>query len=547
MGELPWSFHVAWQLSDMFAGWTGYTIRQFGQDPRAHLVPHPDVAQAVIETLGEDKTGPNFQLLTPALVQELEVLGEAIGVLEPADPEKVGDRPETAGRLVPVAQVPDKPIIDDMTWPDAAFVSHLAAQLDDPETMRAHRGGRIGRRLRRDRRELLAESLERALRFWGVVPTRRFTRPKDGPPEALLMLAGAVWDRVSSERDAAKPALMHVQGTDGDQYAQAPKALAPIAWAFGGAGEATLLDSTGSRIELDGDEYASTPAIARNLHRGVAFMPQGKRPQQLAFPVDLRTPLAGPFVLRAVQDTRHVVSTHASKALVYCLLTGRPDGQLVKATVGEIAQTLNPGRRIQKRDVETTIRALRELRSVGLVMPDGTDFALFDIRAPQGLDRQAEARWAYTANARVGLRELGADRAFKGNFLINFSGLMRLNGRQGLELRGYLNSCASWNDARRGRGVFNAKHMKALTHDEWAAVLNALSGEALDYLREHDQKKRRGLSEDRRRVNRAFETLEAQGLVVMEKTGRGRYRPMPPEALLEAWELMRKQGARENG
>lgn len=384
-------------------------------------------------------------------------------------------------------------------------------------------------------------------------PWAPFRQQADGPPKWLLALARAAW-RGKVERDLKPPAPLEfefIRGEDGDQYATVTKVAAGIGWSFG---------APGVGVEVDGDQYAEAPAPTRWVSRGCAVLPRGKRPSQMALEVGYQGNDTGILAVRALADTQHVISPGAAKALTYAMVVAPRGGQsaedlLCHATLEDMTSALHPGR-ARTRDMGTVAGWFRDLRGVEVVLPDGTSFALMDVRAPQDGRETPESPivFGWSLNAHAAFNQIKASdplRSFRGDFMINLSGGMRIGANHPVELRGYVHAAATWNEARsRDR---NKRYQPQFNPHEdletLAMRINAFSQAALDYRRDKRGNRVRA-SKDKGKVLRAFEALHDRKLAVLEVEGQGRrrrYRLSPPEALLEAHRTARARGQRKGG
>ena len=360
---------------------------------------------------------------------------------------------------------------------------------------------------------------------------RRWIDLENHKPLAAMAVCKAVWRRIQAEGAAPGAKLLQVTHL-GAAYVQVPKVLGGIAWAFGTSGEV-----------VDGDRYQAAPNVTRYVSRSIGLVPDGRIRQGL-LSVDVAEEA---LAVRVLTDTQAVVSGVGGKVALLLSVAARADGGLCKMTVAELCRALWPDvRRIQKRDRERALQAVRQLRALAVVLPNGVDFPLWQIAAPDvknpDPDLEVTFGWSTLATA----DELGGKVAsmLRGGFMLNFDGAMRLSGDHALELRTYVHAAAGWNEARRGDS-FEAKFAPKGTPDELAARVNALSAPALEHLREHGKGRKQSVADDRARMRLALERLEDEaGLIRLEKVGRDTYALLPPEAFLEAHRLMREHGRR---
>jgi hypothetical protein len=359
------------------------------------------------------------------------------------------------------------------------------------------------------------------------------------------LLAEALWiDQVKPLLDAGPPRPAMVKGKDsGDEYWKVDKTLGAISWAVAGMGN----------IDVDGDQYAATPAATRYLPRAHAVLPRGRRPSQQILGAALYDEPGGvSLISRTLGDTQALLGEDASKLSLLFMATG---AKFTKLTLGELVKTVTPnGRRIQKRDIERVARALRDVRGLGLVLPDDTDIQLFDVRAPRSPERADKGQtiaWSYSNNFADVLSggrctDSKTLNALRGEFLINFTAFMNFNGNQGLLMRHYLAACTVFNDSMGfgARAGYDPSAAPTFTREEWAAQTNSLSQAAVDLLTEGTTRARSASkARDLKKSDEALDALEAAGLIILEGPANAR-RIIAPDEWQEAHRLFRSGGAR---
>lgn len=344
---------------------------------------------------------------------------------------------------------------------------------------------------------------------------------------ALRLVAGALW------RESQKPSL-RIRGVSkhGDIYSTAPRLVAPMAWAFGGAGKAAPV--------IDGDQYGETPAVARYLPR-VATMRdlRNRPPAQRALPVEVDAPAE----LQVVADAQFVVNPFTAKVALAMLTLAPVDGGLASGELDELCRTVLPDGRIQGRDLERMAQALRDLRSLALVLTDDTAVTLFnDIRGPATPGAAKKKHRVSWSLSRLTQQVSGPGGEWPGRFLFNFSGAMRLSAHtESAHLRAYLVCAALWNGARPG-GELDPACIPALDVTGWADRFNLLTPAALE---SKSPAHRVRLSKDHKATRETLESLaDEHGLLTLEKVGRDTLRPLPTAALLEAYRATRAHGSR---
>ena len=401
-----------------------------------------------------------------------------------------------------------------------------------------------------------------------------------GQVRRYVSLATAVWfDLVRQdflrERES-KPLKVAAIRRSEQTYAKLPKVVPALSWAMGGDG------IPAKSVMLGMERYVAEPSLLSSA----TFVPKtwrllpdqrASKPHQTSLPLDPRStptpppaaasaqsPLADILPVAVVGSTGQVMSPSASKLALLALASEEViAGKLAKATLAELTQAIRPDlSRIQARDHEATGRGLDELRQLFLFLPDGGRVQLFDVTSPAN---PAAARPEMTVYYGVtkGL-EMTLLRAFagefrgpqlrgqeyRGSFLMNLSGAMRLPNNQPSLLRYYVRLAAAWNAAfSDNSGTFDMARFKALPLEEWAALANSLQAGTVDYLAakqagQETTDRRRQLSMERKRAREDLEALaEEHKLIQLE--GKGNLvRPLPPSDYLEAWELFRQQGGR---
>lgn len=374
--------------------------------------------------------------------------------------------------------------------------------------------------------------------------------PSQPKPSILLQFCKVLWI------DVAKPALdlTHspqfrlggVIPSDGAHYSKLPKVSGAMSWAVG--------RETGVEIdvdvEIDGEHYTRAPNLARYMSWGAATLRDPHQPSERQLAIELgdeEGDIELPFAPPALRGMPNLLSPVAGKLGLLFLTTTRED--IVQGTVGELAKKLFPHKsRLRSRDFIATARAIRELDRVKIVLEDDTSVRIFDLRAPsspEAATKDQAVYWAYSRQFLEALRyRLGP---LKGEFVMNFTGAMKLEGKRPSLFRHYMFACATWNDAKNPiTKRFDPNYLRAFEAKEWAAYTNTLSQSAIEYLQDGDLALRQKLSDDLRKVRRDLEVLEVEyGLIRVEKLDRQRFKIHPPEPLLEAYEMHRRGGHRK--
>ena len=331
-----------------------------------------------------------------------------------------------------------------------------------------------------------------------------------------------------------------MKGRDGDHYCKVGKELGTIAWAMGGAGS----------VEVDGDHYQKAPGITRYVTRSLAVIGgPPKRASQIVLPLELPEPDEAPLMIRVITDSQFIIPPRAAKLALFMMVTaGRePCG----GTVKQLYHALNPEHtgRVLTRDLQRVAADARALIPMRVVLPDYTDVRIFDIRAPVEPGKATADQFITWYHGQNFSSIVGQDGRIKGQFVINLTGAMRLDAsKEAPLLRHYLQACAGWNDAHGpGGGPFDERYTETFDIEKWAMRVNALSSQAVEYLRAQGKERRlrQKLSDDKRRARDDLARLEeVHGLLVVKELRGSRFQVLPSGGLLEAWALWRKGNAR---
>lgn len=389
--------------------------------------------------------------------------------------------------------------------------------------------------------------------------------PSDQPyPRFVESLAYVLWldvvlPRLEREKGASDGLSRRVVVVGGHEFAKLPKIVAPLSWAFGAPGRAA--------VEIDGDSYAKAPDVAADVaapkrtkvvSRSWALLPDKykSRPHQTSLPIGREGDSSEPMVLpiAITSATQYALTPAAAKTALVILadpLVRR--GGLACVSLGALAKTIHGGvQRIRARELEATAEGIASLRSLLVYLPDDTTVQLFDVQAPADKERAQGNMLLHlgltgTAVAVIGGDTLGS--SYKGEFLFNLTGAMRLPNKKPALLRHLLRGSAHWNAAfdPSTKGFAEYK-LPAYTPEEWAVLTNALPPSVVDYI-EQDRKGQRSravsLSKAKAEVKEDLaELAEEHGLIRIEKKPGGKLAILPPEAWLEAFAQHRKGAAR---
>lgn len=378
-------------------------------------------------------------------------------------------------------------------------------------------------------------------------------------------------DAKAAQRQAAKdeehPGLPMkvriVTSKSGDGFTRMPKIAAPISH---------LLSSGPLELaRVDGETYAAEPEAAKDAAAQVLrprnwdIVPkewtEGGDGRQLVIP-GLIEPESWPVAEYLVATATNAATAArglpqaASKLLPHMLAcVPQESGAIVKGTLQQLTEQLNPGRRVQPRDRERTgaaLAAIKSLRVVPNINGRARPMEFFTVVYDLSKDPESMVGWClnpFIADAMLGggkMEEAGGLR--RGFYLVNYSRLMAMDTKKPGLFPLYLRISAIWNDARYD-GVFHPERVKPIIVDELAFWMNALPRTAAEYLQgKKHEKGRKDLSEARLSILTDLQALKKEGLIgeIEAITTKGKpwtVRPMPPADMLEAY----KQGARGGG
>jgi hypothetical protein len=202
---------------------------------------------------------------------------------------------------------------------------------------------------------------------------------------------------------------------------------------------------------------------------------------------------------------------------------------------------------------------LDELRRLFVYLPDGSKVQVFyarSARSPENAKADMDIVWGlipdFVAILHAGI--VGGTlkgTEYRGEFLINMDGAMRIPAKRPSLLRHYIRAAAHWNAAFKpgSSGEFDASMMQAYTAEQWTAMTNSLPAGVVEYLGANDSTRRTSTqraqwSKARKAMDEELAELEATKLVTIAKEGRGRFKLLPPPVYQEAWAQSRKAGKR---
>jgi hypothetical protein len=383
----------------------------------------------------------------------------------------------------------------------------------------------------------------------------------------MLALATVLWhDRVRPQLEA--PTLQPIT-TDG--MAKVPKVVAPVSWAWGGgcleAGDCL------EAIVQDGERYGVAPELARDIAEGVALLPKShplitggwrKRPHQSSLPLGLGQGEQPLPVAMTEASAGGLLSPLASKLMLLAMADPRVlGGGLVRVTVDELARALYPNaQRIQPPARNRVVEAAEEMGGLHIYNPEALNMPrVFEVtarvaRRPDGSPEPDAQIWLGFSKAFERAWPDFTRGRYAGEFLVNLTGALGLDNRKPQLLRHYIRACAAWNASYLPGtdGRFNPAALPAFKPEDWGAMVNTLSPSAVEYLqgqtgaRKGGTTARKATSNARKLVMNDLECLaEQHGLIRLERAERGKFKPLPPEGYIEAWERIRKAGRRPKG
>lgn len=430
---------------------------------------------------------------------------------------------------------------DGVLWIDALAAEHFETIGSKSETL-----AQALRNASRRRVQAYQTKGSTLAKLW--LPWHSHRRANEPSPSILLQFCRALWNDVA--KDAAtlerspKFRIGGVVPSDGGCYSKVPKVTNAMGWAIG--------RDTGFEVEIDGECYTQAPELARYMSWGSTVLRPTTQPSERQLAIELgieQSELELPVSPPALKEgSVHLTPTAGKLGLT--LVTSTHEA-IVQGTIGELARKLFPNKeRLLARDYTATARAVRELERVRVVLDDGTSVRVFDLRSParpESATKDHPVYWAYSRHFLEALRsKLGS---LKGEFIMNLTGALKLEGKTPSLFRHYLFACATWNDAKNPLTKrFDPNYLREFELKEWAAHTNTLSQSAIEYLQGGEFSKRNKLSDDLRKVLQDLEELETKhNLLRVEKLAQHRVKIHPPQALLDAYEMHRKGGARPIG
>ena len=356
------------------------------------------------------------------------------------------------------------------------------------------------------------------------------------------------------EREANARALEHAPAIliKGREYGRLPKVAAGISWAFGGPGSL-------AKVVIDGNEYAPAPDLSimpagAILPAGFSLLPADhkERPHQAILPLDTTGDDDAPPLPVALADaTQYAIKPAAGKLGLVILAASWAAGTTQKSTIRELTQRINPDARLAASHFQTVLKGLQELDALRLVLPNGIAYRVFECPTawreltPDEYDTPIYAGMTRTFEQTLDAIQDAAGKSYKGDFLFDLTGAMKLKTMQTGLIRQYIRACAFWNSYWKPGGKGASKGEPCLDRipevdaKRWAAMTNYLPPAAVEYVRAKNGDRRR-LSEALNKTITEAEQLEGAGLVKIARADRKAIKLLPPPIYLEAWHESRK-------
>jgi|LSQX01.3.fsa_nt_gb hypothetical protein len=359
-------------------------------------------------------------------------------------------------------------------------------------------------------------------------------------------------DRQAAAVELAKaPAVL----THGRKYGRLPKVAAGMSWAFGGPGVEL------ARVTLDGREYAPAPDLAiappaaALVPAGYALLPadHAKRPHQTLLPIDTEGAEDAPPLPVALADaTQYAIAPAGGKlGLLIMAAAHESRGRLHKTTLRELTQAINPDARLVRTHFETVCKVLPQLDGLRLVLPTGLAYRVFECPitwrklTPEEYDLPLFVGLTRTFERTLAAIQDTAGASYRGDFLFDLTGAMKLPTRRPGLVRQYIRACAFWNAYWKPgtAGEPDPARVPEVSAERWAILTNYLTPAAEEYLRTKGKGKgnRRRLSDVLRDTLKDAEYLADEArLVKIERADRRAVRLLWRPEYLEAWRESRK-------
>lgn len=358
----------------------------------------------------------------------------------------------------------------------------------------------------------------------------------------LAEKVGQERNRLEKETGALKLAEVRRYTVGSCEIGMIPKESAGISWAWGGQG---VLDSD--------NRFGIAPDI------GVIALPPGatllrgrdseKWPFQTLLPLDDsesgKSDTGIPLVMTLAGGQREMMPAATGK-LALLIMDGchrnRGGNGMIETNLRDLTRIINPGRdgKLQASHYNTVLQALHSLAMLRVVLPgDFSSYAVFDCPLPYRTATPSEYDKPIWLGMARGFTSVitQACPSYKGFFVFNLSGCMRLDTKRPALLRQYIRAAAEWNHLR----IVQKKGPPTIRMEieRWALMVNTLSAGAIKAMNGSLQQRRKK-SEDIKTTREELEELHERGLLILEKAGksssRGEIILRCPDDLEEAWQ-----------
>lgn len=410
-----------------------------------------------------------------------------------------------------------------------------------------------------------------------AIPLARAAKTPEGKPAKWLYMLAAPWLRERADKEAerlAKEAALKVaeekarpmapqivRTKSGSIYAQAPKMLAGIAWAFGGHG-----------IKLP-DGYKTAPNMAAIVPTSWELVHKSFHKKPRAFTVTL--PLIFDddpphFMLCVANADSDVLSTEAARLCLYIAsaVWDKPDF-LISTNIEDLTIATNPPNiELQPYHYLNTEKGLCMIRSCHVLWPSGYADAMFYVPRWPWKELDEKARKVplkigfdphFIQQTIPDMAEATGVSGIIGQFPWNVTGTMSLPPKQPGMLRQYLRTACMGNAiyARRG-GKPAPEQVPWIPLERWAALTNYIPRTASEYMAgridKRDEKRylvgRVAKSKVLKRMVEDAKYLEERGMMRPELDSPKHpkaIRPMLSKSDIEAWEAFRAGKASTEG
>lgn len=356
--------------------------------------------------------------------------------------------------------------------------------------------------------------------------------------------------RQAAAVELAKAPAVH---THGRKFGRLPKVAAGMSWAFGGPGVEL------ARVKVDGREYAPAPDLAiaaptaALVPAGYALLPAdyAKRAHQTLLPIDTEgAEDALPLPVALADATQYAIAPAGGKlGLLIMAAAHESRGRLHKTTLRELTQTINPDARLVRTHFETVCKVLPQLDGLRLVLPTGLAYRVFECPitwrdlTPEEYDLPLFVGLTRTFERTLAAIQDAAGASYRGDFLFDLTGTMKLPTRRPGLVRQYIRACAFWNAYWKPgtAGEPDPARVPEVSTERWAIMTNYLTPAAEEYLRANGKGNRRRLSDVLRDTLKdvAYLADEAR-LVKIDRADRRAVRLLWRPEYLEAWRESRK-------